>query len=53
MALSDHLVTDELKAKLLPLNAKLKEIEKERDERKKVRRKVKTAIAASASAGAT
>jgi ubiquitin carboxyl-terminal hydrolase 14 len=35
------IVTDELKAKLWPLNRKLKEIEKERDERRKVRKKTK------------
>ncbi|KDQ16979.1 hypothetical protein BOTBODRAFT_106145 [Botryobasidium botryosum FD-172 SS1] len=46
------LVTDELKDKLRPLNSKLKEIEKERDERKKVRRKTKTSIVAAAAAAA-
>jgi ubiquitin carboxyl-terminal hydrolase 14 len=35
------LVTDDLKAKLSPLNRKLKEIEKERDERRKVRKRTK------------
>jgi ubiquitin carboxyl-terminal hydrolase 14 len=35
------LVTDELKQKLLPVNTRIKEIEKERDERRKVRKRTK------------
>jgi ubiquitin carboxyl-terminal hydrolase 14 len=37
------LTTDELKSKLLPASRKVKEVEKERGERRKVRRKTKTA----------
>ena len=37
------IVTDELKEKLLPVSRKLKEIEKERSERRKVRRRTKVA----------
>ncbi|EDR09383.1 uncharacterized protein LACBIDRAFT_190082 [Laccaria bicolor S238N-H82] len=36
------LATDELKAKLLPVSRKLKEVEKERMERRKVRKRTKT-----------
>jgi ubiquitin carboxyl-terminal hydrolase 14 len=36
------LATDELKAKLLPASRKLKEMEKERTERRKVRKRTKT-----------
>ncbi|KAF8968835.1 hypothetical protein BDZ97DRAFT_1798351 [Flammula alnicola] len=39
------LATDELRAKLLPANRKLKEIEKERGERRKVRKRTKQAAA--------
>ena len=35
------LVTDDLKQKLLPVNTRIKEIEKERDERRKVRKRTK------------
>lgn len=35
------LATDDLRAKLLPASRKLKEIEKERDERRKVRKRTK------------
>jgi ubiquitin carboxyl-terminal hydrolase 14 len=38
------LATDELKAKILPVSHRLKEIEKERAERRKVRRKMKVAV---------
>src|ERR1700722_8732213 len=40
------IVTDELKEKLTPINTRLKEIEKERAERRKVRRRMKVAAAA-------
>ena len=43
------LATDELKAKLLPVSRKLKEVEKERTERRKVRKRTKTAPSSSAS----
>jgi len=43
------LVTDELKEKVLPVSRKLKEVEKERAERRKVRKRTKN-VAASASA---
>lgn len=39
------LCTDELKAKLLPVNTKLKEFERDRAERRKVRRRTKTTFA--------
>ena len=43
------LATDELKAKLLPVSRKLKEVEKERTERRKVRKRTKTVPSSSAS----
>lgn len=47
------LVTDELKAKILPVSRKLKEVEKERAERRKVRKRTKNvASTSSAPAGA-
>ncbi|KAF5383880.1 hypothetical protein D9757_007411 [Collybiopsis confluens] len=50
-----ELVSPELKEKLLPKSRRLGEIEKERDERRKVRRRIKTATTAgtSGAAGAT
>lgn len=39
--LSEGMVTDDLRAKLAPVNGRLKEIERERLERKKVRRRTK------------
>ncbi|KAG5641931.1 hypothetical protein DXG03_003957 [Asterophora parasitica] len=42
------LVTDDLKAKLLPASRKLKDIEKERAERRKVRKRTKNASASAA-----
>ncbi|KAJ7222401.1 hypothetical protein GGX14DRAFT_428633 [Mycena pura] len=44
--------SEDLKAKLLPVSRRLKAIEKERDERRKVRRKTKTAVASGASTSA-
>ncbi|KAF8174908.1 ubiquitin carboxyl-terminal hydrolase 6 [Pholiota molesta] len=46
------LVTDELRAKLLPASRKLKEIEKERGERRKVRKRTKNAVSAGPSTSA-
>jgi ubiquitin carboxyl-terminal hydrolase 14 len=46
------LVTDDLKEKLLPLSRRLKEIEKERAERRKVRKRTKV-VAASTSTSST
>ena len=43
-------VTDDLKAKLLPINARLKEIEKARAERRNIRKKTKSAISPGAPA---
>ena len=43
------LATDELKAKLLPVSRKLKEVEKERTERRKVRKRTKTVPSSSTS----
>ncbi|THH14376.1 hypothetical protein EW146_g5944 [Bondarzewia mesenterica] len=40
------LTTDDLRAKLTPVNRRLKEIEKERNERRKVRKRTKVVIAA-------
>lgn len=40
-------VTDELKAKLTPVSRRLKELEKERFERVKIRRRTKNAVASS------
>jgi ubiquitin carboxyl-terminal hydrolase 14 len=37
-------LTDDLKAKLLPINVRLKEIEKARTERRNIRRKTKLAV---------
>ncbi|EGO03001.1 hypothetical protein SERLA73DRAFT_176488 [Serpula lacrymans var. lacrymans S7.3] len=45
------LVTDELKSKITPVSRRLKEIEKERDERRKVRKRTKGAQGGSSSAG--
>jgi len=42
--LSEGMVTDELKKKLAPLNGRLREIERERQERKKVRRRIKNVV---------
>lgn len=47
------LATDELKAKLLPVSRRLKEIEKERAERRKVRKRTKIAPSNSAIASTT
>ncbi|PPR02299.1 hypothetical protein CVT24_011637 [Panaeolus cyanescens] len=47
------LATDELRAKLLPASRKLKEIEKERSERRKVRKRTKAAAPAAAAAAAS
>ncbi|KAF7321006.1 Ubiquitin carboxyl-terminal hydrolase [Mycena chlorophos] len=44
------LCSDELRAKLLPVSRRLKELEKERDERRKVRRKTKVAVAVAVAA---
>jgi len=44
------IVTDELKAKLTPVSSRLKAIEKERAERRKVRKRTKVAQEASSSA---
>ena len=44
------LVTDELKSKLLPVSRRLKEVEKERAERRKVRKRTKIVKASSAPA---
>lgn len=38
------LVTDDLKQKLLPANTRMKELEKERDERRKVRKRTRKAV---------
>ncbi|TFK36546.1 hypothetical protein BDQ12DRAFT_633796 [Crucibulum laeve] len=46
------IVTDELKGKLLPVSRKLKEFEKERAERRKVRKRTKVAAPSSSSAPA-
>lgn len=46
------IVTDELKEKLLPVSRKLKEFEKERSERRKVRKRTKVAQAAKSTPGA-
>jgi ubiquitin carboxyl-terminal hydrolase 14 len=46
------LVTDDLKEKLIPLSRRLKEIEKERAERRKVRKRTKV-VAASTSTSST
>ncbi|KAI0076894.1 cysteine proteinase [Panus rudis PR-1116 ss-1] len=46
------IVTDDLKEKLLPVSRRLKEIEKDRAERRKVRKRTKT-VAAGASSSAT
>ena len=42
--------TDDLKAKLLPINVRLKEIEKSRAERRNVRKKTKSAVSPGAPA---
>lgn len=41
------LLTDELKAKILPVSRKLKEVEKERSERRKVRKRTKNVASTS------
>ncbi|KAF9481605.1 ubiquitin carboxyl-terminal hydrolase 6 [Pholiota conissans] len=46
------LATDDLRAKLLPASRKLKEIEKERGERRKVRKRTKNAVSAGPSTSA-
>ena len=40
-----ELCTDELKAKLAPVNAKLKEVDRDRRERRKIRKKTRKAVA--------
>ena len=47
------LVTDDYKSKLLPVSRRLKELEKDRTERRKVRKRTKTAAPAAAAAPAT
>lgn len=47
------LVSDELKAKLLPVSRRLKEIEKERAERRKVRKRTKAVVPSSSNDAAT
>ena len=47
------LATDELKTKLLPVSRRLKEIEKERAERRKVRKRTKTAPSSSSAITST
>ena len=47
------IVTDELKAKLAPVSTRLKAIEKERAERRKVRKRTKAAQEASSSASSS
>ncbi len=43
-------LTDDLKAKLLPINVRLKEIEKGRTERRNIRKKTKSAVSSGAPA---
>lgn len=47
-----ELITDELRAQLAPVNTKLREVERERFERRKVRRRTKAVASAPADAAA-
>ncbi len=47
------LCTEDLRAKLLPVNAKLKEVDRDRRERRKIRKKTRTALPAAPSTETT